>query len=129
MKDSVKALFDAGDWRLAAELAESSGDLRAAEELYEKLMDSAAAGRVAVASDQPIRALEHFLRGGHFEEAERVRAALISNLSPLISVAVETHARARAFQPAAVLALSVGHLERAAELFIEGHEYGQAALL
>lgn len=129
MDAEIREWIEAGSWREAAEACEERGLLRDAEALYERLLDHAAAGRVAEMDGRPIRALAHFIRGRSNQDVERVRLHLMATLSERVSDAIDLLREHRLYFQAAELAESVGQLEDAAELYRASHEALSAAVL
>jgi len=129
MADPIQAAVDSGDYRHAAVLCEERGMLARAQDLYTRLFDYAAAGRLAEAQGDHIGAIDLFLRGNHLEQAESVRRRLMAELSDDIPAALKLFEQRSYFLQAAELAESIGNLAQGARLYVEAGSYGRAGKL
>lgn len=125
----IERLIEAGDYRAAAIGLDEQGDYGAARDLYEKLFDYKAAGRMAEKQGDELGAIDLFLKGSQYADAERLRQVLMANLADELPAALELFA-ARSFHlQAAELAESLGQLERAADYYAEASSHTRAALI
>lgn len=118
-----------GDHRAAAIGYEEIGELNRARALYEGLFDYVEAGRLAVAEGDDVGALGLYLKAGLVQEAEKVRRAMMADLSDELPQALELFEQRGFHLQAAELAESIGRLGRAAELYRQASDFGRAAVL
>ena len=125
----IARLLDTGDWRAAAIGLEEQGQFGAARDLYEKLFDYQAAGRMAEEQSDRLGALDLYLKGGLYADAERLRQALMADLSDDLPAALELFAVRSFHLQAAELAESLGQLERADRRDADASSHARAAAL
>ena len=121
-----------GDHRAAAIGYEELGELGRARSLYEGLFDYLEAGRLAELQGDLMGALGLYLKldtGVGLQRAEKVRLALMADLSDELPLALDLFEKRGYHLQAAELAESIGRLGQAADLYRQASGFKRAAQL
>lgn len=127
--DRVAALIARGDHAEAAAALRAQGDLKRAQQLYERIWDFRAAAEIARARGDQADELRLLLQAGDTAEAERLHGTLLRAPEAAQRAAERLYEDRRLFAQAAQLAEARGDLPRARDLYARAGDLMQAGRL
>ncbi len=125
MDPQIAALIAAGRHAEAARALESVGDWVAAQAIYERIWDYAAAARLARQRGDDLAELRLLLDGKQPDEAQRVASELRE--PERLAIAADLYAQRRRWSEAARLWQRAGRLQAAGDAFQKACEWAEAA--